>query len=145
MEGLTLFNTAEPQRTASTLEQLERVIEGGLQTFVEVGLALLDIRDRRLYRLGHATFEDYCQKRWDFTYQRANQLIDAAKVAGALTTTVVKAPTNEAQARALAPLLRTEPEAIPVVWQEVQEEAAVVRRRRLVARCHGGGLGDRRS
>lgn len=32
------------------LEELEATIERGLTTFVEVGLALLEIRDSRLYR-----------------------------------------------------------------------------------------------
>ena len=42
------------------LAELELVIERGLKTFVEVGAALLGIRDGRLYRETHATFEDYC-------------------------------------------------------------------------------------
>jgi hypothetical protein len=46
----------------SRLETLERVIESGLRTFVEVGEALMEIRDQRLYQ--DATFEDYCRERW---------------------------------------------------------------------------------
>jgi hypothetical protein len=50
------------------LAELERVIERGLQSFVEVGKALADIRDGKLYRCqGDATFEDYCQQRWGFS------------------------------------------------------------------------------
>ena len=46
------------------LTECEAVIERGLRTFVEVGEALLRIRDERLYRETHGTFEDYCRERW---------------------------------------------------------------------------------
>lgn len=87
-----------------SLDELESVIERGVHTFVEVGEALLEIRDRRLYRnQGFATFEDYCQKRWGWSRARGYQLIDAAKVAENLST-VVDTPLNERQARELAQL-----------------------------------------
>jgi hypothetical protein len=54
-----------PEVGTQKLAELERVMERGLQTFVEVGKALADIRDGELYRgQGYATFEDYCQQRW---------------------------------------------------------------------------------
>jgi hypothetical protein len=44
------------------------VIERGRRTFVEVGLALLEIRGRGLFReLGFSTFTEYCRKRWNCT------------------------------------------------------------------------------
>ncbi len=57
------------------LLECERVIERGLNTFVEVGAALLEIRDGRLYKNDYSTFEDYCRERWGFTRMRATQLI----------------------------------------------------------------------
>ena len=113
---------AASMETAS-LPDLEAVIERGQQTFYEVGAALLTIRDRRLYREAHATFEDYCRERWDFSRPRAYQLIDAAQVTGLLSTTVdTPLPASESQARELAPL-KDEPEAVAAVWQEVTEHA----------------------
>ncbi len=35
-----------------------------VQTFYEVGNALLQIRDERLYRQTHSTFEEYCREKW---------------------------------------------------------------------------------
>lgn len=64
----------------SELVQHEEVIEAGLQTFYEVGTALLAIRDKRLYRAEFGTFEDYCRDRWGFNDRRASQLIQAASV-----------------------------------------------------------------
>ncbi len=60
------------------LEKYESVIERGYQSFVESGQALLNIRDRRLYRQTHDTFEDYCQERWGFNRARGRQLIEAS-------------------------------------------------------------------
>jgi hypothetical protein len=66
------------------LNNLESIIDEGQQTFVSVGVALLEIRDRRLYRARHGTFEFYCQKKWGWGARRANQLMDAAVVVQAL-------------------------------------------------------------
>jgi hypothetical protein len=65
----------------SELQRLEKVIDKGQKTFVEVGTALMRIRDARLYREQHDAFADYCVQVWGFTKQRASQLIDAAKIA----------------------------------------------------------------
>lgn len=66
------------------LERLEGTIAAGIKTFIEVGRALAEIRDGHLYRQDHSTFESYCKARWQFTRQRAYQLIGAAEVAGTL-------------------------------------------------------------
>lgn len=45
------------QADTERLKELESVIERGTKTFIEVGYALAEIRDQRLYRQTHATFE----------------------------------------------------------------------------------------
>ncbi len=116
-----------PQTTTdlanASLPELEAVIERGQQTFYEVGAALLTIRERRLYRDTHATFEDYCQERWDFGRHYANRLIESAEVIALLVPIGTKPPTNEAQVRELSPL-KGEPEAVEAVWREANERAA---------------------
>lgn len=73
----------------SELQQHERTIEQGLKTFVDVGNALLAIRDKRLYRKSPPiTFEEYCQERWSLERRRAYQLIDAAVVVNNITDDV---------------------------------------------------------
>jgi hypothetical protein len=57
------------------LAELEAVIDAGLPTFQSVGRALLEIRDKKLYRISHPTFEDYCQSRWDISRSWAYRLI----------------------------------------------------------------------
>ena len=83
---------------------LEATIEAGQKVFFQVGAALLAIRDRRLYRERHQTFEAYIQARWGFSRPRAYQFMDAASVAQNLSTTVDIKRLNERQTRALAPL-----------------------------------------
>jgi hypothetical protein len=63
------------------LGHLEDVITRGHQTFVEVGEALLAIREPRGYRAaGFPTFEEYLRERWGWTRQRGYQLIQSAHV-----------------------------------------------------------------
>lgn len=104
----------------SDLEQLEARIERGIQTFVDVGLALAEIRERKLYRATHATFEDYCRERWGMSRPRAYQMIDAANTVHSLSTIVDILPLNEAQAR---PLTSLPPDVQPLVWQVAVETA----------------------
>jgi hypothetical protein len=61
------------------LEGLETIIRNGQKAFVEAGKALEEIRDKRLYRMKHKTFEGYCQDQWDFRKSHANRLILAAE------------------------------------------------------------------
>ncbi len=71
------------------LVQCEETISEGIQTFVEVGQALMSVRDNRLYRATHPTFDAYVEERWGFTKGRANQLVRAAAVAELISDTTV--------------------------------------------------------
>jgi phage N-6-adenine-methyltransferase len=101
------------------LLECERVIERGLNTFVEVGAALLEIRDSRLYKDSYSTFEDYCRERWGMQRHYANRLISAAEVTNNLVP-IGTIPANEAQAR---PLVGLPQEQQFQVWQQVVETA----------------------
>lgn len=104
---------------ASALAQHEATVERGLASFLDVGRALLAIRDDRLYRVAFTTFEDYCQQRWGIDRTYAFRLTQAAQVADVLP--VGNTPANEAQARELAPLL-DQPERLRETWQQVNEQ-----------------------
>jgi hypothetical protein len=68
-------------RERQELDQHEAAITAGLKDFVRVGTALLRIRDGRLYRGDHATFEDYLLTRWSLTRRHGYRLMDAAAAA----------------------------------------------------------------
>lgn len=103
----------------TALAECEAVIQRGLATFVEVGQALLRIRDERLYRESHGTFEDYCRERWDFSVAQGKRLIAAAEVTEAMAP-IGAVPTTESVARELAPL-RAEPTQLREAWSEAVE------------------------
>lgn len=98
--------------------RLELAVE---RAFVEAGLALRELRDRRLYRDSHKTFEEYCRDRFRFQRSHSYQLIDAAGVVENLSANGgQKLPTNERQVR---PLTALNPEEQREVWQQAVEEA----------------------
>ena len=102
------------------LTECEAVIERGLKTFVDVGSALMEIRDSRLYRQTHGTFEDYCRERWGWGRNYTNKLISSAEVVNNLGTIVPILPATESQAR---PLTMFEPEQQREIWQRAVETA----------------------
>ena len=95
---------------ASALTHAEATIEQGLKSFVEVGEALAKVRDERLYRVDHSTFEAYCQGRWGMDRRNANRTIEAAEIVSGLGSIdpTAPAPANIGQARELSGLPTTE-------------------------------------
>jgi len=118
------------------LEQCERIIERGKQTFMDVGAALMSVRDGRLYRATHATFEDYCRERWGWSKTHVNRQIQAAEIASHLTPRGVK-PEAEKHLRPLAGL---EPEEQTGAWEEALQTAPAGR----VTARHVRAVVDRR-
>jgi hypothetical protein len=112
------------------LGSLEKRIERGMTTFREVGEALAEIRDQRLYRETHVTFDAYCRERWQFDRGRAYQLISAAEVARAIPVEFQQIA-NEAQARELVPLVREDPDLVRTIWKQVTEGDAPVSASRI--------------
>lgn len=117
------MNKHSATRTShARLVELEAVIEHGLQTFVDVGNALLEIRDSRLYKAHYTTFEDYCRERWQLTRRHSNRLVAAAAAVANLGPIGPKAPINEAQARPLT-RFNDQPDVQRQVWQTAVETA----------------------
>jgi hypothetical protein len=102
------------------LLELEAIVAQGLQTFYEVGQALIEIRGRKLYRESHKTFEAYCQDKWSLTRRRAYQFIDASEVLKNLCTIVHKTSIKESQVR---PLTKLPPAQQLEIWQKAVEES----------------------
>lgn len=111
--GTAVLTPAE----ARHLRALEGRIERGLMKFYEVGDSLLEIRDKRLFRLTHPSFESYARERWELDRARAYQLMGAAEVVTALGGD--SAPVNEAQARELLPLYHSDAASVPEVWHAI--------------------------
>lgn len=105
------------------MAECEAVIERGLQTFVEVGNALLRIRDNDLYKQYRPgiTFEDYCRERWGMSRFYAHRMIEAAGVANNLLPIGnIPLPATESQAR---PLTSLPVDMQPIIWQQAVASA----------------------
>lgn len=56
-------------------QRLDEQVRNGIQTYLQVGYALLEIKHRQLYRENFATWEDYCRSRIGYTARRVDQMI----------------------------------------------------------------------
>ena len=61
------------------LAELEKTIAKGKETFVEVGLALAEIRDLRLYKREYSGFAEYCQAKWGWERRYTDYVIAGAE------------------------------------------------------------------
>jgi hypothetical protein len=85
------------------LAACEKAIDGLRLAFWAAGKALQTIRDARLYRATHATFEEYVETRWQMSRSYAYRLIQAWPLAEALSP-IGDTALNEAQVRAVLPI-----------------------------------------
>lgn len=115
------ITVSEATSIRTRLEELEGVISEGLQTFVEVGNAIREIRDNRLYRESHDTFEEYCKERWGWSKRHTNYQVEAANTAQIVGEISPTRP-NASQAHELAPLAKEDPEEAQAVWAELKEQ-----------------------
>ncbi|MBC1220967.1 hypothetical protein GNF10_29965 [Nostoc sp. UCD121] len=143
----TITVTAAEVEELSETEQrdrlhLERRVE---RAFFEAGKALAQLRDRRLYRSTHKTFEEYCRSRFAYTHRHVNYLIAASNVVDNIimgtngsqneipdessqneisdemgTNGSQILPTTERQVR---PLTKLEPSQQQEVWRQAVEQA----------------------
>lgn len=95
------------------LQEREKTIDTGRRTFLEVGQALIEIKEYRgglLYKR-YGTFDKYCQERWEFGRTYAFRLMDAAQIYREMLPrgnteggNVLVLPTTEKQMRSLKKL-----------------------------------------
>jgi len=91
-----------------TLTALEAVIERGYNTFVDVAMALRDIKEDKLYKeAGFSNFGVYCLERWGFRRSAAYDYIKAVEVLENVGTSQQK-QLSLSQAVELSALLPTE-------------------------------------
>lgn len=106
-----------------SLPELEEAVARG---FMEMAVALKEIKDRQLYReAGYTNFDTYCKERFGFSKQRAYQIIEAAENTEGvriLTPPGTPLPANAGQAEALSPL-KDDPEKMAAAWEEAVETA----------------------
>jgi len=130
-----IIHRKQERIVALTLRTAEKKIEANIQKeWYENGLILMEIRDRRLYKEKYGTFEEYVEKRWDWSRVRAHHMISAAQNYQLLAaqnvnknavfvnkTDPIQLPKNEAQVRPLSSL--ETPEERVHVWKMAVDAA----------------------
>jgi len=97
---------------AIEFSRCEGVVDRGLAAFLDVGQALWQIRQSRLYRESYDTFEQYVDHRWHMSKSQAYRVISATEIVHQLEEAGSPIgdsgehllPANEAQARPLSQL-----------------------------------------
>jgi hypothetical protein len=112
----------EEQERRQRFEELKRIVRAGLNTFLEVGAALAEIRAEKFYRLaGFAVFDDFLRAEYNLSRAYGYRLMDAvASVEDLSSIPGIPAPTNPEQVRPLAGLSREEKREL---WTEAVRTA----------------------
>lgn len=110
-----------PEKTL--FRKCETKIRHHFETFRPAGEALQTIRDKRLYRETHATFEDYCREKWEMSKTQANRLIAAARVVENLTTVAPASVTEHLTESVIRPLTNLSPEKQKQAFKQAVELA----------------------
>ena len=108
---------------AADFERLKKTVHDGLRTFVEVGAALMEIRERKLYLATCSTFEAFVQVEFHMSRSYAYRNIAAAETVAMLSPmgdTEAPLPDSERTAR---PLTTLPPEQQQEAWAEAVEES----------------------
>lgn len=99
------------------------------RAFCQAGVALRELRDRKLYRSTHQTFEEYCRERFGFERRHPYRLIEAAAVMDNLCPNRTQNESSLSQKRILPtkleqvrPLVSLKPEQQREVWQQAVEQ-----------------------
>lgn len=119
------FGMSENKLTSterSDLRRLEKIVDDGLHTFIDVGNALREIRDSKLYREKWTTFEGYVEDRYDMKRAHAYRLIEAVETKDRVEkmSPIGRQITNERQLRELANVPES---AIQTVLDKVVEKS----------------------
>jgi hypothetical protein len=109
--------------------RLDNIVVAGAKAFFEAGSALLQIREKSLWRAGgHASWNAYCEEARGFTRQHVNRLIKAVPVMAAIqtvepigSTSVATRPQSEAQVRELTRL--RDPASQVAAWTRAVDDA----------------------
>jgi hypothetical protein len=121
------------------LLHLESIIKSGQGGFYQIGKALREVRDERLYRkLLFDSFDSYLKNRWDMGRSQAYRLIEASRVIDNLSPIGDTLPENESQLRPLTPLTLIDQRRIWQAFLATGLELKACNIRRFVAEATTG-------
>lgn len=98
-EALIIDSCPEPEKE---FKKKTLFVRKNLQTVMDVAAALLEVREKCLYRLRYNTFPEYIQQEFDYSKSRAYQLIRAKELAVRINSELDdEVLVNESQCREL--------------------------------------------
>ncbi|WP_433573977.1 hypothetical protein [Streptomyces sp. CA-251247] len=132
-EALTVLENVISTAAAKRDETIRAARNAAAAKFVdEAGPAMMQIRDRELYRVNHPerTFEQYALEVWGYSESHVYTLMDSVMVRAALgvagSSEQQEVPLNTGHVRALAPAIRAHgPEVARKMWADAQETGRV--------------------
>jgi len=107
------------------LKQLEKIISSNIKKPFEVGRALREIRDSRLYKQEHENFKQYVENKWGITKSGAYQKIKCADIHD-----IIPEIQNESQAAELCRLGKSK-RNIKSIWNQDQKQNKPITQRLL--------------
>lgn len=102
----------ETTATTRTLSDLKQIVDRTLNSTIECGMALREIRDRKLFLEECGSFQEFCEKNWRVTRARAYQLIGSADMVDSLPESVSTQVDTEKAARTLRKVPKKDREAV---------------------------------
>jgi hypothetical protein len=125
IEGSETGNALDAPLTPEERKEKGRLEEQMKRGFIDICTAVLQIRDKRLYREDFGTFDEYAETILGLSRVHAHRLAEAGRVVQLLLAMGnLPVPTCERQAR---PLTKVGPELVPVVWRRALEESGTGR------------------
>lgn len=105
------------------LHNLEERIHNGLEGFLEVGRAMFEIRDRRLYRAAYASWDDYCERKWNISGRHGSYQLSAmlktVEISNQPDTVIL--PAKESQTRPID--VDFQPAEKGLIWNRAVQKA----------------------
>ena len=96
-------------------QKLNKIVEEGMATFVNVGLALKAIQADDLYLAEFNNFSEYCESKLNMSKSQGYRLIDAANTYETVKGVATLDPTSESQIRSLKHL---NPDNQKAAWKQ---------------------------
>ncbi len=113
------------------LVHLEAIIEKGLRPFVEIGAALKEINDNRLWSPEYDSFDAYCHGRWNFHRRTGYSLITAASVFR-MVSSEVQAPAQISYSHAAEMVTLKPSEQVAMAQEIVRDHLSTRDVRRII-------------
>ncbi|BBO74437.1 hypothetical protein DSCW_18540 [Desulfosarcina widdelii] len=115
-------------------DRLEKIVEDNLVTWMQVGLALKEIKERELYRTTHDSWEQYVKDRFDIARSTSYQLTSGVEVVENVRNADIEFPFFPEKEALVRPLTKLEPEEQPRAWKLAIDRARDMEEKTVMAR-----------